>query len=281
MKVRLLVCDVDGTLLDPAGQLTARTCGAVRAAVAAGCVVTLATGRRFRSAKPIADALGLELPILVQNGALIKDSVTEEVLYHHHLSVGAARFAVTHFWEAGVQPLVYENAFDGERVFAGPVARDGDANRAYLARNRQLVRCATLNELLPRAAPLEVAAFEQADVAAALTPGLIHADFRTHTLLYSNGTAFLEVLASGCSKATALRELARRLAVPIDATMAIGDNTNDLELLSAAGLGVAMGNASPQVMALARHITASNAEDGVAEAIARYVLEQPLEEVVG
>ena len=54
--------------------------------------------------------------------------------------------------------------------------------------------------------------------------------------------------------------------------MAIGDNLNDLELLAAAGVGVAMGNARPEVLAVAREVTASNTEDGVAKAIARFVL---------
>jgi hydroxymethylpyrimidine pyrophosphatase-like HAD family hydrolase len=66
--------------------------------------------------------------------------------------------------------------------------------------------------------------------------------------------------------------LARLLDIPIAQTMAIGDNLNDLELLAGAGIGVAMGNARPEVQAVARYITGSNAEDGVAMAIERHVL---------
>lgn len=272
MNVRLLVLDIDGTLLDPAGQLTPPTVTAVRAAVAAGCVVTLATGRRFRTAKPIADALGLELPILVQNGALIKDSLTGEVLYHRHLDRAAAAVAVEYLWRAGAQPIVYENAFAGERVSTGPAERDNPVSAAYFARNRDYVRSATLEELLPAEPPLEVAAVDDAGRLRALALGLAHPDFRLITTTYTSSAGFLEVLAAGCSKAAALHDLACRLDVPIAQTMAVGDNLNDLELLAAAGLGVAMGNARPEVQAVARHVTASNAEDGVAAAIARFVL---------
>lgn len=278
MNVRLLVCDVDGTLLDPTSQLTPLTKAAVRAAVAAGCVVTLATGRRFRTAKPIADALGLELPLLVQNGALIKDSVTGEVLHHCHLTTEAAAVAIQHFWQAGVQPIVYENAFSGERLFTGPAERDSDANRAYLGRNGELVRRSTLAELLDVAPPLEVAILDAYERVQPLSAGLAHPAFRTipYSSTTQSGVVFLEVLAADCSKAQALHALARHFDVPLSQTMAIGDNYNDIELLSAAGIGVAMGNAQPAIMAAARHVTGPNSADGVAEAIARFILKRPL-----
>ena len=272
MSVRLLVLDIDGTLLDPAGKLTAATVAAVRAAVAFGCVVTLATGRRFRTAKPIADALGLELPILVQNGALIKDSLTGEILYHRHLSCAGAAVAIEYLWEAGAQPIVYENAFVGDQVYTGPVERDTPVNAAYFARNAEYQRRSTMQELVPGEPPLEVSTVDDAARLRALAPGLIHPGFRVITTTYSSGAGFLEVLEARCSKAEALYELARRLDLPIQQTMAIGDNLNDLELLMAAGVGVAMGNAKPEVQAIARYVTASNADDGVAEAIGRFVL---------
>lgn len=273
MRVRLLVLDIDGTLLDPSGQLTPPTVAAVRAAVAAGCVVTLATGRRFRTARPIAAALGLELPILVQNGALIKDSCTEEVLYHRHLSCAAAAVAVECLWQAGLQPIVYENAFVGERVFTGPSERDSAVSGAYFGRRPEdYLRCPTLAALIPPAAPLEVAAVDDAARLLTVAPGLVHVGMRLINTTYTSGAGFLEVLDAGCSKAEALYELARRLEVPMAQTMAIGDNLNDLELLTAAGIGVAMGNARSEVLAVAREVTASNAEDGVAQAIRRHVL---------
>ena len=273
MRVRLLVLDIDGTLLDPAGQLTPPTVAAVRAAVASGCVVTLATGRRYRTARPIAAALGLELPILVQNGALIKDSLTGEVLYHRHLSCAAAAAAIEYLWQAGLQPIVYENAFVGERVYTGPVERDGVVNGAYFGRHPEdYQRCPSVEALIPTVAPLEVAAVDESARLSAVAPGLIHPGMRLINTTYTSAAGFLEALDAGCSKAEALHELARRLNIPIAQTMAIGDNLNDLELLAAAGVGVAMGNARPEVLAVAREVTASNAEDGVAKAIARFVL---------
>ncbi|MDE3228673.1 MAG: HAD-IIB family hydrolase, partial [Chloroflexota bacterium] len=80
---------------------------------------------------------------------------------------------------------------------------------------------------------------------------------------------FVEVMAPGVSKGVALGELAARLGVTRDEIVAFGDGENDIPLLAAAGLGIAMANAMPALLARADDITLSNAEDGVAHALRR------------
>src|SRR5262249_29777521 len=82
----------------------------------------------------------------------------------------------------------------------------------------------------------------------------------------------LEIFRDGCSKATAGRHLAAAHGIGMDEVMAIGDGLNDCEILAAVGLGVAMGNACPEAQAAARVQVGTNEQDGVAEAIERYVL---------
>ena len=91
-------------------------------------------------------------------------------------------------------------------------------------------------------------------------------------MLVDGGFANLEFTAQGVSKATGLRFLADYLGLTLAQTMAIGDSENDAEMLRAAGLGVAMGNAYPQVKALADAVTDDNESDGVAKAIQKYLL---------
>lgn len=279
MRIRLLVCDIDGTLLSSSSQLSERTRQAVRAAAAAGCQVTLATGRRFHSAKGIADSLGLELPLIVHNGALIRDSLTRAVLFQRRLSPEAARAATEHFWHGLAQPIIYESVKNdddyGERVIAGPEQRDSAHNRAYLTRNAA-IRMDSLEALLGVSAPLEVAALESAARTSRLAEGLVHPHLRHFTSPSGPGTAMVEVIAADVSKATALRLLAQRLQAPLEQTMAIGDNVNDVELLQTAGLSVAMANGHADAIAAATHLTLSNDEDGVAAAIEQFVLQRTL-----
>jgi hypothetical protein len=84
--------------------------------------------------------------------------------------------------------------------------------------------------------------------------------------------AEISIMNQTCSKATGVARLAQHLGIELTQVMAIGDNTNDIEMLQEVGWGVAMGQASERVKASARAITASNTEDGVAVAIERYAL---------
>src|SRR5216117_3348942 len=103
----MVVADMDGTLLGPGATLSPRVREAVRAALDAGVLVTLATGRWFRSAQPFARELGLDLPIILHNGALVKDSTTGEVLDHCHLPRDLAHDAIDMVLAQGMQPIVY------------------------------------------------------------------------------------------------------------------------------------------------------------------------------
>jgi Cof subfamily protein (haloacid dehalogenase superfamily) len=87
---------------------------------------------------------------------------------------------------------------------------------------------------------------------------------------------FLEITDGSVNKGVALAALAEHYGIDQSEVMAIGDSLNDLEMINYAGLGVAMGNARPEIQARADIITASNEEDGVAEAIERYVLDRNL-----
>jgi hydroxymethylpyrimidine pyrophosphatase-like HAD family hydrolase len=84
----------------------------------------------------------------------------------------------------------------------------------------------------------------------------------------------LTLFATGVSKGAALARLAADLGVPLAETLAIGDGSNDVSMLRVAGLGVAMGHATPSVRLAADVVTASNGEDGAAQAIERYVLRE-------
>ena len=121
--------------------------------------------------------------------------------------------------------------------------------------------------------PIRVVAFASEEVIHALLPEVTALECSwTITRRGNYGSSELAIMNPSCSKASGVIELARYLNIPLEQIMAIGDNNNDIEMLRTVGWGVAMGQASEAVKAAARAVTASNQEDGVAQAIKDYAL---------
>jgi 5-amino-6-(5-phospho-D-ribitylamino)uracil phosphatase len=121
--------------------------------------------------------------------------------------------------------------------------------------------------------PLRVVAFTEEERILKLIPEVSALDCSWTTIKRGNyGCAELTIMDPGCSKASGVIALAHYLNIPLQQIMAIGDNNNDIQMLRTAGWGVAMGHASEAVKAAAQAVTASNWEDGVAQAIERYAL---------
>jgi len=85
---------------------------------------------------------------------------------------------------------------------------------------------------------------------------------------------YLELMPADVSKGNALKHLADYMNIPMEDTVAVGDNLNDLSMVKMAGLGVAMGNAHPQLQEMADHVTLSNEKDGIAAVIREFILAQ-------
>jgi len=109
MTIRLLALDLDDTLLNSRLQITPKSVDALNQVVDRGIKVTLATGRMFRSARPFARQLGIEVPLITYQGALVKNAVSEEVLYHRPVPAALAAQAVEYVKETGYHYQVYFN----------------------------------------------------------------------------------------------------------------------------------------------------------------------------
>src|SRR5437870_8167804 len=109
MTIRLVALDLDGTLLDSRGELSARSRGTVASARAAGVAVALVTGRRFRDARPVALELGLDVPVIAHNGALTKHARTLETVAVFPLPLAAAQEALRVGRDAGADPLLSDD----------------------------------------------------------------------------------------------------------------------------------------------------------------------------
>ncbi|HEY3108173.1 MAG TPA: HAD family hydrolase [Chloroflexota bacterium] len=271
--IRLVALDVDGTLLDPREEVRPRVRSAIREAIEQGCLITLATGRRFAGASHIAEDLGLALPLILHGGAVVQDSASGAVIYQDPLEPDAVE-ALLRLLLPAHPVVVYESPAFGGRVLTGPTELDNEPLRLYDQARGPFVRV-PLEELFAARHVLSLATFSRDDGTlrglaerVAALPGA--APLLTRWTLIDDDA--LEIFRRGCSKASAIAHLAAAHGIGMDEVMAIGDGLNDCEILAAVGLGVAMGNACPEAVAAARIQVGTNEQDGVAEAIERFVL---------
>jgi Cof subfamily protein (haloacid dehalogenase superfamily) len=273
MSFRLLALDLDGTLLDPDGRLGAAAHRAVSAARAAGLEVVLCTGRRFRTALPLLRELEMTGSVVVNNGAVVKDVASGKTLYRAALPPEVFRDALGLLREVG-PPLVYVDTFELETDFfteAGSTPHE--FQREYL--DDHGATCAFVPDLRAAEAHGVIMLSLMADAATlapvrARTLAGLGERITTHLIANKNYRgSILEVLSRESGKWNAVARLARERGIRPEQIAAVGDDGNDAELLRRAGLGIAMGNAVDEAKAAADLVVGTNAEGGVAQAVAR------------
>ncbi len=273
-RIRMLVIDIDGTLLTPEGKITAPTLAAVHAALQAGIVVTLATARRYSNTIQIATELGLDIPLILYDGAMIVKHPQKTILHMRPLRADVGQQAVELLVRHKLQPVVHPSTGIEEQIWTGFSDFDNPWVNAYFASFPEQVHRMPFDTLCTgHPDPIRVVAFTREEIIQTLLPEVSELDCAwTITRRGNYGSAELAIMNPSCSKASGVTELVRYLNIPLVQVMAIGDNNNDIEMLRAVGWGVAMGQASEAVKSAARAVTASNWEEGVARAIERYAL---------
>lgn len=276
MHYRLLALDVDGTLLDPAGALRATVREAIMGVRQRGLRVVLCTGRRFRTALPLAHALQLAGPMVVHNGALVKDVTTGQTLQRQYLSAAIYHQAQALLRQLSV-PMAYVDAFhENVDIITEPVERAHPFQREYLQDNLQHCRIVDTMATPPAQGVVMMSIMADGAGLGTLRPVVeqaLEGQGRVHFLLNKNYQGYiLEVVPAGVSKWQGLQYVAAQEGIGPEDIIAVGDDHNDIDMLRFAGLGIAMGNATAEVQAAADVVTGSNAEDGLVQALARFVL---------
>jgi len=268
---RILALDIDGTILDPYGKLPTAVRDAVAAARCRGLWVVLCTGRRFRTALPWARELELEGTIVVNNGTLVKDIQSGETLRHAYLPIGEYASVISFVRRRG-SPLVYVDTYhDRVDLLTERCSETHAYQREYLDDNTEFFQ--TVDDLYsqPRSDVIMVSTMADEATLTAMRDEARDAfgdRLHTHTLINKNYQGLiLEFLSPKSGKWPALEAVAAEAGVVPEEIIAIGDDTNDIEMIRCAGLGIAMGNAAAEVKQSADRVVRSNAEGGVAEAI--------------
>lgn len=264
MTIQLVALDVDGTLVDTDMVVSPRLRQAIQTGQAAGVIFTLATGRGPRSIAPFVQELGFSAPQICYQGGLIYDVAQAQILHRATLPVALVHEAIA--WARGAQydisiyidGQIYIETFRHPRAFYDrwfglPIHQVPD-----------LVAAVTHDpeKVLFTAEPAEADLIHQALTQHFSPRAQV---MRTHEL-------FVELVPNDTSKGQALAWLAGEYGIDQQQVMAVGDSENDLSMVAWAGLGVAMGNAVPDVKAVANWIAPSVQEDGAAVALERFVL---------
>jgi hypothetical protein len=276
-RPRLLALDLDGTLMQPGGTISARSAEAVTAARDAGVEVVICTGRRFRTTAWVLEALGLDGPVVVHNGVLTKSGATGETLAAHYLTAELFEHALG-LLRRVAPPIVYVDRYhQGLDMVVEPPETAHAYQATYLADYEDV------HEVVPRLDDqahddvVMMSLMADHDALAPLREGLeheLHDDAHTNFLQNKSYEGYiLEVTSRRASKWMALAELAAGLGIEREEIVAIGDDRNDASMIAGAGLGIAMGNAVDEVKAVADETTAANDAEGVALAIERFVLQ--------
>lgn len=262
--VRLVACDLDGTLLRPDGTVAPRTAAALADAEDAGLDVVFVTGRPHRWLVDLAEHVAGHGVAICANGASVVDVAGLRVLEEHGMDrdvVAAVAARLRAAWGADTVHLAIESAagFAHEHGFVASHDAPGDAPSA--SRIEDVLPATTLKVLLRASGRTSDA---DAFVAEAQRVVGDLADVSC-----SATVALGEIAARGVSKARTLASWARRRDVAPGQVWAVGDAPNDLPMLRWAGHAFAVGNAHPQVLEAARTTLPSNVDDGVAVLLER------------
>ena len=260
-EVRLVACDLDGTLLLPDTTVSARGLAAIGRLRRAGIVFLVVTGRPPRSVRRIAARAGLGGMAICANGALVYDLDADEVLTSTPLASAVGRRLVRELREA-LPGVVF--ASEDERGFRRESAWAGSG----LDTVDEVVHADPLDLVAEPVAKLMVRHPELAQTELFARVRELASD---RAVVTYSGINLVEISATGVTKAYALDWVCRRLGIPAGAVMAIGDMPNDLPMLAWAGRSVAVANAQPEVLREADEVTASNLDDGVALVLERLV----------
>ncbi len=266
--IKLLVADVDGTLVTQDKVLSARACAAVDRLRGAGIQFTITSGRPPRGMAMLVEPLKLTTPIAAFNGGVfVKPDVTT-VMEQRTLPLAVASEVVDYLLHAGLDVWVYRGADWFIRSSFAP----------HVGREKMTVQfeptvIADVRNVLDGAVKVVGVSDERPLVASC------EAELRKRVGAHASASRsqpyYLDITHPDANKGMVVRFASRFLQVPLDEIATIGDMPNDVLMFGIAGMSIAMGNASSEVQRAARYVTSSNQEEGFAHAIDSFILGEP------
>jgi Cof subfamily protein (haloacid dehalogenase superfamily) len=267
-KPLLLALDLDGTLVEPRKPVRSAVIEAVKRAIASGVRTTIVTGRMYVGAKPFAEVLELDGPIVCYQGAVIADARTGRFEREVALPFDGAR----KIYEVAKANDFHMQFYRDDRFY---VENDNAYAQLYArtSGSEPIVVPSLLEEFAGRDSTKVNIVTDPAKAPAAFE--LMQRSVGDIAYVTRSNPEFVEMLDPRVDKGVALKIIAEQFGVPLERVMAIGDSYNDLPFLRVAGFAVAMGSAPEELKAEADAVVGDVEHDGVAEAIERFVIGAP------
>src|SRR5467141_5357335 len=264
-RIRMVIADVDGTLVTQDKVLTKRAAEAVSRLHEAGILFTITSGRPPRGMAMLIDPLKVTLPLAAFNGGVLIQPDLKTVVDQKFLPAGVPEQVIEAIEGHGLDVWVYT---DTEWFVRDP-------NAAHVAREQWTVKfpptvIKTFAGLLGRVAKI-VGVSDDYDRVAKCEKDVQQAG-GTHISAARSQPYYLDVTHPQANKGEVVLSLSRLLNIPAAQIATIGDMPNDVLMFQKSGVSIAMGNASPEVQAAATYVTSSNQEEGFANAIEKFVL---------
>lgn len=283
-RYRMIAIDLDGTLLSPSGQVTPRAKAAIHKALNAGLLVCFATGRNWTESREVLEALNHYPTAVFVGGAMVVDTHQRVTLHRTMMEPRLASDVCAYLEGTGHAALALQDlGTAGVDYLISGRAPLNAATQAWMAVTRAKLHTVPSLADYPHehtirlgicAGPQEVGRVKQE-----LESQFGGRIFCQNLMVPTYGVEVLEIFDPAVNKWEGVLHVARRHNIRPDEIVAIGDDLNDIPMIRSAGLGVAMGNARPEVQAAAKRVIGANHEEGLAAFLEELVDQHTVERV--
>ncbi len=266
MAYKLVAIDMDDTLLSKGLTISQRTKEAIRAAEDRGVKVLIATGRMYSSALPHLKMIGLTGEVITYNGALLSEIKSNKTLQHRPVPLDCCHKII----KLATEEDLHLNLYLDDILYVNKLGFGAEYYEKISGIKPVLIK-EDIEEFVDQAST-KLLIVEKDLKKVDLIQERLEDSFGDILNITRSKPSFIEIMNKGVSKGNTLAKFIAASNIQPKDVIAIGDSYNDLDMIEYAGVGVAVANARDKVKAAADFVTSSNDEDGVAEAIEKFIL---------
>lgn len=268
---KMLVVDLDGTLLNTQGKLSQKNADYIKKAINRGTLVCIATGRHFNASKEFA-LDNKEMPIICSNGALIKDAVKETLYYRKYLN-NKDVFKIYNYSAQFKNTLIY--LFEDDAMYVNILNKKTLYFGKYFSKSPKLIN--DINEFSSLKLIKMVIAVEDEENTGLVDniENWVNNEIENSITQRCDPLA-VDIIAANCSKGRGIKILAEKFNIDKKDIISVGNYFNDINMFEESGIGACVGNSPEKVKEKADLVVGSNDEDGVAEVISKVILNKEI-----